>query len=71
MTYKGKFDRRVTTPGEGHMLAIIDKSLALKQMVEPALEAGLSLPANPASTLCSPKFCDSWDFCPHGKVLDD
>lgn len=70
MTYAGKFERRISDPTPAHCQAVLDKALQVATLVEGMQSAGIDLPANPASTLCSPKFCDYWLTCPHGAVLD-
>jgi hypothetical protein len=66
-----KFDRRVTEPTPAHEAAVVAKAVDLMELFE-TMHVGLGrdLPANPASTLCSPKWCDYWDGCPHGAALD-
>lgn len=70
MTYAGNFARRISDPGPEHEAAVLVKARQLASLYEGMRGNGLDLPANPASNLCSPKWCDHWDFCPHGAVLD-
>ncbi len=70
MTYKGKFERRVSDPTPGHVQAVLDKALQVATLYEGMKSAGIDLPANPSSNLCSPRYCDYWTVCPHGQVLD-
>jgi hypothetical protein len=70
MTYAGKFERRISDATDAHITAILDKSMQLATLVEGMRKAGMDLPANPASNLCSEKYCDHWTYCPHGSSLD-
>lgn len=70
MTYKGVFERRIADPGPEHIRAN-DELLANVANLYIVMKAnGLDLPANPGSNLCSPEYCDWWDICPHGAVID-
>jgi hypothetical protein len=67
-----RFDRRITTPGVAVETAIVKKADDLMHLYETVhVQMGRDLPANPASNLCNPKWCDYWDGCPHGAALDD
>ncbi len=70
MTYKGVFERRISDPTPDHIAAAARLLSASAEQYLMTREAGLDMPANPSSTLCSPAFCDFWDRCPHGSVLD-
>ena len=70
MTYAGKFERRISDASDAHITAVLDKSMQLATLVEGMRKAGMDLPANPASNLCSEKYCDHWSYCPHGSSLD-
>lgn len=70
MTYAGKFERRISDVGMRHILATERKAMQVVSLYEHLRGAGYDLPANPASTLCSPKWCDHWDICEHGAALD-
>jgi hypothetical protein len=70
MTYKGKFDRREAVVSPEHIAAVDTKAVQVVTLYEGMRAGGFDLPANPASNLCSPKYCDHWDICPHGAVLD-
>jgi len=69
MTYTGKFERRISDPDERHIEAIGQKAVALRKVLD-IIDQGFDLPANPASTLCSPLYCDHWRYCPHGKAAE-
>lgn len=70
LTYAGKFDRRVVIPEARHLAAVDDKARQVAVVYTAMREAGIDLPANPSSTLCSPKYCDFFSICPHGSVLE-
>lgn len=70
MSYKGKFERRICDPDDRHVDAVLAKALQVATVVDGCRKAGVDLPANPASNLCSPKYCDWFDVCPHGEALD-
>jgi hypothetical protein len=70
MTYKGVFERRISAVTDAHIAAVEAKAVSVVKIYETLRAEGLDLPANPASTLCSPKYCDHWDICPHGSALD-
>lgn len=66
-----RFDRRISDPTEAHEAAVIKKAEDLVDLYEAVhVRLGRDLPANPASTLCNPKWCDYFEGCPHGAVLD-
>lgn len=66
-----RFERRITVPTPEHEHAVVNKALDLMNLYETVVVGqGRDLPANPASTLCNPKWCDYWDGCPHGAALD-
>ena len=70
MTHKGVFERRETIVTPAHIEAVEQKALQVVTLFEGMRSAGLDMPANPASNLCSPKFCDHWDICPYGQALE-
>lgn len=70
MTHKGVFERRETVVLPEHIEAVQAKALQVVTLYEGMRGAGLDLPANPASNLCSPLYCDHWDVCPYGAALD-
>jgi hypothetical protein len=70
MTYKGEFERRISDPERRHEEATAAKALQVVALYEGMRANGLDLPANPASTLCSPKYCDFFAVCPHGLSLE-
>jgi hypothetical protein len=70
MTYDGKFERRISDPQPRHEEAVAAKALQVVSMYEGMRSAGLDLPANPASTLCNPRYCDYFSVCPHGSSLE-
>jgi hypothetical protein len=70
MTYKGVFERRVSDPQPEHQAATDRRAIEVVTLYEGMRAGGMDLPANPASTLCSPRYCDHWDVCPYGAVLD-
>lgn len=66
-----KFDRKISDPSAAHEAAVVKKAQDVAFLYETIhLKAGMDLPANPASTLCNPKWCDYFEVCPHGRVLD-
>jgi hypothetical protein len=64
-----KFDRRVSHVTPAHVQGVLAKATEYAQILQ-LVDQGIQLPANPTSTLCSPKYCDFWDVCPHGAALD-
>lgn len=70
MTHKGVWERRETIVTPEHIQAVKEKALQVVTLYEGMRASGLDLPANPASTLCSPDYCDHWDVCPYGAALD-
>lgn len=70
MTYRGRFHRYVTYPTEQHVQLVTDKALSVIAMYTGMRSAGMDLPANPASNLCSPQYCDFYDICPHGRSAE-
>jgi hypothetical protein len=67
-----KFDRRICDPAPEHGQAILKKATDLAFLYDTVhVKAGMDLPANPASTLCNPKWCDYFAGCPHGAALDN
>lgn len=66
MTYGGQFERRVSDPEPRHELAVLERARAVAVL----LDAGIDLPGNPSSTLCSPRWCDHWSVCPYGGALE-
>lgn len=66
-----RFERRISDPTPAHEAAILKKAVDFAFLYETIhIKAGMDLPANPASTLCNPKWCDFFDGCPHGAALD-
>lgn len=66
-----RFERRISDPTPAHEAAIVKKAIDLVDLYEVVhVQMGRDLPANPASTLCNPKWCDYFDGCPHGALLD-
>lgn len=70
MTLKGKFERRIADPRPEHIEAVERKALQVVSLYEGMRSNGLELPANPANTLCNPKWCDHWTICEYGAQLD-
>ncbi len=67
-----RFERRISDPEPRHEAAIVKKThdfAAMYTLVH--INQGLDLPANPASTLCNPKWCDFFQGCPFGAALDN
>jgi len=66
-----KFERRVSDPTAAHEVATVKKAADFAFLYQTVhVKAGMDLPANPASTLCNPKWCDFFDQCPHGAALE-
>lgn len=75
ITYAGKFERRIADATPAHVKAAEDKAIQVVSLYEGMRANGMDLPANPASTLCSARYCDFFGtkenpICPHGAVLD-
>ena len=70
MTYKGEFSRLPSISDERHQAAVMKKATDFQLLYELVRGAGVDLPVNPSSTLCSPLYCDFWDVCPSGEALD-
>lgn len=70
MTYRGKFERRISDPKPKHEQAADALLRDVTNIYVIAKANGMDLPANPQSTLCSPEYCDWFDICPHGSVLE-
>ena len=70
MTFKGVFERRESVVTREHVAAIEAKAVQVVTLYEGMRSAGIDLPANPASNLCSPLYCDHWTICPYGQALD-
>jgi hypothetical protein len=70
MSFKGKFERREVTVTDEHIAAIHAKAVEVSTLYLGMRSAGLELPANPSSNLCSPLYCDAWSVCPYGAALD-
>lgn len=70
MTYGGKFERREATPSLRHINAAAQLLFDSVTQYKITRANGVDMPANPSSTLCSPEYCDYFDRCPHGSVLD-
>lgn len=76
VTYGGprsepKFERRVSDPSPLHEEAVRVRARNFVFAYETIhVRAGMDLPANPASTLCSPKYCDMWSGCAFGAQLE-
>lgn len=65
-----RFERRISDPQQAHVDAAIERARAFAHTYEIMhVKAGLDLPANPTSNLCSPNFCDMWSGCPFGQAL--
>jgi hypothetical protein len=65
-----KFERRISDPSPLHVNATWSKALQIITLYNGMRAGGMDLPANTSSDLCSPQYCDHWDYCPHGAVLD-
>jgi hypothetical protein len=76
VTYGGprsapKFERRISDPTPLHEEAVRIRARNFVFAYETVhVKAGMDMPANPASNLCSPKFCDYFDGCPFGTALE-
>lgn len=66
-----KFERRISDPTPLHEEAVMARARGLLDLYDIAVvKLGKDLPANPASTLCSPAYCDFWQGCRYGAALD-
>lgn len=64
-----KFDRKISDPSAAHEAAVVKKARDVAFMYETLhVKAGMDLPANPASTLCSEKWCDFYEVCGFGRA---
>lgn len=70
MTYAGKWERREVLVTPEHIAATESRAIEVVTLVAGMRKAGMELPANPGSNLCSPRYCDWWDVCPFGAALD-
>lgn len=70
ISLKGKFERRISDPTAAHIAAVDKKAIQVVSLYEGMRSAGLDLPANPASTLCNPKWCDHFTICEYGSALE-
>lgn len=76
MTYPGKktparFERRISDPGPEHIDAAVRRAREFAMLWDKwHIQGGMDLPANPASTLCSPAYCDHFEGCPFGAALE-
>jgi hypothetical protein len=65
------FERRISDPDSRHEAAVLKKALDFRAVYEIVhVNNGRDLPANPASTLCNPKWCDFFAGCPFGAALE-
>lgn len=66
-----RFSRRISDPKPEHEAAIVKKAVDFLTVYhEVHVRLGRDLPANPASTLCNPKWCDFFEGCPFGRALE-
>lgn len=70
MTYAGKFDRRIADVTPESIAAFDRKAEQVVGLYTGMRAAGMDLPANPASTLCNSKWCDHFDICEFGSILE-
>lgn len=67
-----QFERRISDPLPEHEQAVAENARRFVKVYETLhVGLGMDLPANPASTLCNPKWCDFWDGCPYGAALSN
>lgn len=65
------FERRISDPQPEHEAAIMKKAADFAAIYDVVhVQMGRDLPANPASTLCNPRWCDWFHTCPHGSMLE-
>lgn len=65
------FERRISDPQPEHEQAIADRAKQFVQLYQTIhVEMGLDLPTNPASTLCSNRWCSFFSGCPSGAALN-
>jgi len=64
-----KFDRREANPGPEHIEAALARVAKAAYLYEKVRGAGIDLPPNPTSTLCSERYCDYFSICPFGEAL--
>ena len=70
MTVAGKFERVWVDVRPEVRKTFISNWIATSDMIELYREAGMDMPTNPSSFLCSPKWCSFWIYCPMGEGLD-
>ena len=70
MTQAGKFQRVWVDVSPAKRKPFIDRWVNMSNTIHLHHEAGLLMPTNPDSMLCSEKFCDYWTICPMGAELD-
>lgn len=63
------FSRRIADPAPAHIEAALARVETTAWLYQKVRAAGVDMPANPSSTLCSQRYCDFFDLCPFGKVL--
>jgi hypothetical protein len=63
------FDRREADPQPEHIEAALARVAKAAWLYEKVRGAGMDLPPNPTSTLCSERYCDYFSICPFGKAL--
>lgn len=64
-----KFDRREANPGPEHIEAALARVAKAAWLYEKVRGAGMDMPPNPTSTLCSERYCDYFSICPFGQAL--
>ena len=70
MTVAGKFERVWVHVHAEIRKVFIRRWVATSDDIEMYRQAGMDMPTNPSSILCSPKWCSYWTYCPMGEDLD-
>ncbi len=70
MTKQGKLERIWVKTNAKIRETFVQKWVSTSNEIAMYKAAGMALPANPGSNLCSPKWCGFWDICDFGEALN-
>ena len=70
VTYAGKVQRVWVNVGQEVRDPFIERWKEMSDHIYAIETAGLDMPTNPESNLCSVKWCSYWSICPMGEALD-
>lgn len=66
-----QFQRLISDPEQRHIDAAISRAKSFAWTYQTVhVKAGMDLPANPGSNMCSERYCDFFPHCPFGAALD-